>query len=92
MGGADFTAIDRRLTLVLDSLSDELSAAERREVEEFIDVGEYGVALETLSALLVEERKRISPVTFAEIVELADLMGIREATITDGLRRRVIPK
>lgn len=91
MGEADFTAIEQRFTLVLDALSGELSAAERREVEEFIDVGEYGVALETLSALLVEERKRVSPATFAEIVELADSMGIRATTITDGLRRRVIP-
>jgi len=56
MGRVDFTAIERRMILVLDALSGELSAAERREVEEFIDVGEYGVGLETLSALLVEER------------------------------------
>ena len=90
MGSMKFTAIEHRLTSVLEALSDELSVAERSEVEEFIEVGEYGVALETLSALLVEERKRISRATFAEIVDLAEAIGIRATTITDGLQRRMI--
>ena len=89
MGGFDFTAIERRLNELLESLSDELSASERREVGGFIEANEYGVALETLCALLVEEHKKITPATFAEIGELADAMGIRATTITNELQQRV---
>ncbi len=91
MGRHVFTALERRLTGILNVLSDELSVSERREVEGFIEASEYGVALETLCALLVEEKKRITPEAFAEISELADLMGIRSTTITNELQLRVSP-
>ena len=81
----DFAAIGRRLCIILDELNDDLSPSERREVVDFIDVGEYGIALETLSALLVEERKVVSGIVYSQMVELAEMMGIRASTITEEL-------
>lgn len=54
---ARFEMIERLLRAILHDLSGVLTSAERAEVVEFIEVGEYGVALETLAALIVEERK-----------------------------------
>lgn len=77
----DFELIERRLTTVLDALSDELSADERREIVEFIEHREYGIALETLCAILIEEHKIVSQVVCLEIVEVADCMEMIDAEI-----------
>lgn len=90
MDRAYFRAIERSFGRVLNSLDTELSAAERREVAGFIEVGEYGVALETLSALLVEEDKRITAAILAEIVGLAATMGIDHDAATKQLERLVV--
>jgi dihydroxyacetone kinase DhaKLM complex PTS-EIIA-like component DhaM len=45
-----------------------LSNAERAEVQKFIDVGEYGLALETAADIYSEERK-IAPVDVVSLVE-----------------------
>jgi predicted DNA binding protein len=84
-----FEEIERRLELILDGLDKELSAAERNEVVHFIEVGEYGVALETLSALLTEEQKKLPAAVFSQIKDLAEAMGIQGSTITASLERLV---
>jgi hypothetical protein len=92
MAPVDFAEIERRFTSILDRLGVLLSVAERREVEDFVDVGEYGVALETLSSLLVEERKVFSAETLCEITALAETMGIRESVVTKALEEQAVAK
>lgn len=53
----DFQKIERMFSTVLDSPSSNLNADECAEVKCFIDVGEYGIALETLVAIYLEEKK-----------------------------------
>ena len=90
MAEVDFAEIERQLEVVLDKLGGELSSSERQEVVELIDAGEYGIALETLSSLLVEESKQVPASAFAQMVELAEAMGIRASAITDELTSRVL--
>ena len=85
----DYSILERRLIKLLDDLHGELSLSERNEVLEFVDVGEYGIGLETLSSLIVEEGKCIPSSTFEDIAALAGDMGIGESVITDSLRARV---
>ena len=87
----NFEQTERFLGAILGDLSGVLSAAERAEVAQFIDVGEYGVALETLAALLVEERKSIPLPIFERIVALAESMGLRETIPAGALRAQVEP-
>jgi exopolysaccharide biosynthesis predicted pyruvyltransferase EpsI len=86
----DYPALEAGLVEILSQLGDTLSGSERQEVEEFVDVGEYGVALETLSFLIVEEEKRISRSTFHSIARLAEQMGISESVVTDKLHQAVV--
>jgi hypothetical protein len=86
-----FDKTERFLGAILADLTGVLSSAERAEVVQFIDVGEYGVALETLAALLVDENKPITPRIFERIVALADSMALREAIRADALRSQVSP-
>jgi len=86
MGPLSFTSIERRLLSLLQEGSLKLSASQRQEVADFLNVGEYGIALETLSALIVEEEKPLSHRVFSEMLELADEMGIRETVMTESLK------
>jgi hypothetical protein len=90
MAKPDFVDIERRLLGLLDSLAAQLTDSERREVTDFIDVGEYGLALETLCAVLVEERKRIGLAAFDEIVGLHASMEVEPGATADELRRQIM--
>jgi len=72
--GNDLAAIESSLTLLLSLLSSALSGSEAQEVRDFIDVGEYGLALETLVDIVTEEEKSISAEALRLIIELADSM------------------
>jgi hypothetical protein len=78
----DIRKIESMFSELLDRPSSSLLADECAEVKEFIDVGEYGIALETLISIYLEERKlpdedgrRIIDALAAEMS--MDLMDIR---------------
>ena len=52
------TQVGRRIANLLDSLGDVMAASERAEIGRFLRAAEYGLALDTLSWLLVEEASR----------------------------------
>ena len=68
--------LERRLKALLDSLGATLSASERIEVEVFIQAGEYGIALETLCSILIEESKGIPERHLTEIRALGMSMEL----------------
>lgn len=85
-----FEKVEETFSALLADLSKALTASERLEVTRFIDVGEYGIALETLAAIIVEEGKTIPERSLDEILNLANMMGIRNAIIAKALSRRVV--
>jgi len=62
-----------------------LSDSERAEVQHFIDVGEYGLALETVIGIYVEEKKAASPNVVALIKRLAMAMSVEPAPLLQQL-------
>lgn len=80
------TDIARRIAGLLREQADAWSAAERAEVNRFLDAGEYGLALDTLAWILVEEAKPISPGTLCEIESLAAAMGLADDPFLDAVR------
>jgi hypothetical protein len=83
-----FVEIERRLNALVRVLDAHLSADERHVIVEFIDVGEYGLALETIVDSLVQTEKTLPHVAFAEITTLAGRMSM-ESVLTEELQRRV---
>jgi len=71
-----FATIENGLRLLLAMEVDNLDAGEKREVTDFIDVREYGLALETFSAILHEERKPVALRTAKVVQALANIMNI----------------
>lgn len=64
---ADYKLIENLLVRLLSLLVCVFSDSEANEVQEFIDAGEYGLALDTLIDIIDEESKSISQ----EVVSLA---------------------
>ena len=75
---------------LINSLENTFTQIEILEVREFIEYGEYGVALETLVGIILEENKMISKDVFYSIEKLSSLMGIDKITIISNLRGKVI--
>jgi hypothetical protein len=63
---------------LLSRLRLQLSRTEAAEVQEFLDAGEFGLALETLSAILVEEHKLVERVVLDEVSVIAVSMGLQD--------------
>ncbi len=66
-------------------LKETFSASEIAEVREFIDAGEYGLALETTVDIFVEERK-VAPQEIAVMIEnLANAMQLTSVSYLNRL-------
>ena len=83
-----YDELEAQLGSILLTLGSQLSFEESREVSHFLDVGEYGLALQTLTDLLIEERKKISIRTYNDVVSVAKHMGIEREIALEDLKRR----
>ena len=54
---SDFKEIDSVFYELLDQKDSTLSRSELDEVRQYVDVGEYGIALRTYAAIFDEEKK-----------------------------------
>ena len=81
--------MEAQLGSILNTLGSQLSPEESRQVSHFLDFGEYGLALQTLTDLLIEERKKISTGTYNDVVGVAKRMGIEGKIALEDLERRV---
>ncbi len=84
-----FNQMEAQLERILLTLGPLLSDEESREVSYFLVVGEYGLALQTLTDLLIEERKKISLSTYNDIVRVAKRMDMEREVALEDLERRV---
>jgi hypothetical protein len=69
---------ETRLERVLAALRDTLTDLEREEVLEFLKVREYGLALDVLSHILIEEDKPIEATLLHQIDDIALAMNMRD--------------
>jgi hypothetical protein len=84
-----YNELEAQLGSILHTLGSQLSPEESREVSHFLDVGEYGLALQTLTDLLIEERKKLSTRTYNDVVRVAKRMGIEREIALEDLEGRV---
>jgi hypothetical protein len=89
-GFAGVTMLDHveiLLHRVIEAASPPFSQDEKSEVQRFIDVNEYGIALETVVAIYVEEQKVANPEAVALIEEAANAMTMNWEPLITGLKR-----
>lgn len=73
-----FTALEPRLSELGSRVGDLLTDERRGWYAEFLEVGEYGLALEMLADWLSEEEAPIPDGARTEALALASAMGIHE--------------
>src|SRR5215212_11669628 len=83
--GYDYRQLERDLLDLLNSLHGPFTESESEEVRHFVEHGEYGVALETLSGIIEEEGKRISFEAYEQIHGLGERMEM-EPEVWERLR------
>lgn len=85
----DHNLIENLFKQLFDQVCNLFSVNELNEVNEFFDVGEYGLALQTLIDIVVEEKKDISEKACNLIEELAILMKITDDINLESIRSQV---
>ena len=83
----NFELIESLLCSLLKATVGGLSDAERAEVQQFIDVGEYGLALETTVDIYAEEKKIPSTDVMSLIEQLAISMGMAPESVLERLQK-----
>lgn len=86
MANRNYDAIERTFTDLLDSVSTGFSEEELREIREFLDATEYGLALQTFIDVVVEEQKRIPHHAVTLCEELARLMDLTQEVDLQAMR------
>ena len=86
MTSDDYQYIEELLLRLLNLLSTVFTDAERIEVQELIDVGEYGLALETLVDIVFEEDKWVSSEALVLVYELVNVMQLSKERFEEKLR------
>jgi hypothetical protein len=79
-----FDEIETGLSRLMAASDPAFTTSERAEIQHFIDVGEYGIALETAVGIFAEEHKVATAEIRRLIGKLAELM---ELDATDLLSR-----
>ncbi|WP_164918693.1 MafI family immunity protein [Rhizobium acidisoli] len=71
-----FEEIESSFQCLMEAARTELSESECAEIQEYVDVGEYGLALRTAFAIYAEENK-IASIAVRELIHrLASAMAI----------------
>ncbi len=86
MKKVNYSFIEASLTHLLQLLEGDGIELDRQDIQEFIDVGEYGLALETFVATVVEEKLNISKEAEILACQLAVDMGYMKSEIAEALR------
>ncbi|AOR61155.1 MafI family immunity protein [Pectobacterium parmentieri] len=87
---SDYQEIELELSNLINSLGGVFSLNELIEIKDFIDYGEYGLALETAIDVVIEERKLISSESFNIMIKLSHLMTMDKDVISSRLKYYVI--
>lgn len=82
---SNFEEVELLFANLLVATSSVLSNAERTEIQKFIDVGEYGLALETAADIYVEEKKIASADVVTLFEKLAEAMSVEVVPLLQRL-------
>lgn len=80
-----YADMESGLRALLYAVAGVFSASDIAEVEEFIDAREYGLALQTLAAILLENSTHLDGPAVENVQELAGAMGLYNDEAINGL-------
>lgn len=80
-----YADMENGLRTLLSAVAGQFSASDIAEVEEFIEAREYGLALQTLAAILLETSTHLDGQVIDKIQELAGAMDIHNDDAINGV-------
>lgn len=83
---SDFAMIESLFSRLLLALNGVFSVSEIAEVSEFLDQGEYGLALDTVVGIFVEEPKVAQDDVIVLVQSLANSMALSDTQYSERLR------
>ena len=84
---ADFDKIESLFAELRTATKSVLTDAEQSDIQDFVDAGEYGLALETAVDFYSQEGKTASPTVIDLIRQLAEAMSMDPAPLIKDLAR-----
>jgi hypothetical protein len=84
---SSFQLIESTLSQLLKAADQTFSSEEKTAVQELIDVGEYGLALETAVDIYFEEKKTATSEVLELVERLASLMGLDAEKLLSKMRK-----
>ncbi|MGM0562956.1 MAG: MafI family immunity protein [Pseudomonadota bacterium] len=85
----DYQFVENLLSRLLGQLLDVFTDSEKAEIQDFIDAGEYGLALETLADIVIEENRKISGESMRLVFKLADAMQLDKRALKAKLGNHI---
>lgn len=85
----DYQFVENLLSRLLGQLLDVFTDSETAEIQDFIDAGEYGLALETLADIVIEENRKISGESMRLVFKLADAMQLDKRALKAKLGNHI---
>lgn len=82
---SNFALIEALFLSLLNASKEVLAEAHLAEVQSFIEVGEYGLALETVADIYADEKKTPSAEVVALIEKLALDMSMKPSEVLERL-------
>jgi hypothetical protein len=82
---SSFELVEKLLLQLLQASTPPFTSSNAAEVQNFIDVGEYGLALETTVDIYVEEHKAPNSEAIALMEQAAVAMGMDSKILLDKL-------
>ncbi len=87
-GGQDhYRLLEESLQILIGALPIGWTEADRAEVQHFIDVGEYGLALETLAGIAIEEDRPFDEAFLERMAKPAEIMQMLDSPAIQDLRK-----
>jgi hypothetical protein len=83
----DFRDVERLFSELLAGSASLLTSAEQDAIQNYIDNREYGLALETLVDIFVEEAKAPTEIVLSTVVALSNRMAIDPESFLERLRQ-----
>ena len=71
-----YQELERDLIVVLAEVGSGLEPVESQEVQMYLEAGEYGLALETICAVLKQKQIAVSAATYVKIMDLGERMEV----------------
>lgn len=85
-----YQGLENHFVNLMKKLEPILTSSEISEVSEFIDYNEYGLALDTIVGIIVEEGKIIDNNILKQMIEISIIMDVDSEIIGEKLSMHII--